>query len=161
MGSLSTRDSRRVGAKLRLRWLVSLRGETLLISQCLNSECRRPLDYLRGGRIVRTEYLVGMCLKLEHFWLCDDCSQCYDFCVFADRPAVAIRCERNSQRFVRTEEAAFLSRGQQPKEGVGSSTVVTQPWDGNPIGCFRGQEPLFHRRTYRATCYPNKRRLNN
>jgi hypothetical protein len=106
-----------------------------VISECLNSECRRALYYLRGGRILRIEYLVGMCLKLEYFWLCDDCSQCYDFCVFADRPAVAIRCERNSQRFVRTEEAAFLSRGQQLKESVGSSTVMTQlwGWESDPL----------------------------
>jgi hypothetical protein len=69
-----------------------------------------------------------MCLKLEHFWLCDDCSQCFDFRIFADRPAVAIRRERYSQRFVRTEEAAFLSRGQQLKESDGSSTVMTQLW---------------------------------
>jgi hypothetical protein len=103
-------------------------GKILLISQCLNSECRRTLKYLCDGRIVRTEYLVDMRLKMEHFWLCGDCSQNFDFRIFADAPAVAIRRERNRQHLVRTEEAAFLSRGQQLKERAGSPTVMPSLW---------------------------------
>jgi LSD1 subclass zinc finger protein len=144
---LSTRYGLLIRVKLRLTWLVNWRRGIPLISQCLNSECRRPLDYLRGGRIVRTEYLVGMCLKLEHFWLCGDCSRCFDFRIFADRPAVAIRCERYSQRFVRTEEAAFPSRGQRLRESVGSSMVMTQLGDGNPISCFPCRQPMLPNRT--------------
>jgi hypothetical protein len=100
-----------------------------VISQCLNSECERPLYYLRGGRVVRTEYLIGIRLVLEHFWLCEDCSQFFDFLIFADRPAVAIACERPGQRFVRTQEAASLSRGQRLQERIGPSTVVMQLWE--------------------------------
>jgi hypothetical protein len=119
-------------------------GEILLISQCLNSECGRPLQYLRGGRIVRTEYRVGIPTKLEHFWLCGDCSQYFDFCVFVDRPAVAIRREENGQRFVRTEEAAFLS-SRQAAEGEqqlinGDDATVSM---GNPVPCLPGKEPLY------------------
>lgn len=135
-------------------------GETLLISQCLNSECRRALNYPRGGRIVRTEYLVGMCLKLEHFWLCGDCSRCFGFRIFADRPAVAIGCERYSQRFVRTEEAAFLSRGQQLKESIGSSTVMTQLWGWESDPLLSRPRTVFPRKPWKAICHPTKPRLN-
>lgn len=76
-----------------------------MISECLNAACRKPLDYLRAGRIVRTQYQESTHLILEHFWLCGDCSQLFDFIVFSDKPAVAVRCGRYEQRFVRTEQA--------------------------------------------------------
>ena len=77
---------------------------------------------------MRTVYQANASVRIQHFWLGGDCSQYYDFRIFADGPAVSIRCERYSQRFVRAEEAAFLSRGQQLKESVSSSTVMTQVW---------------------------------
>jgi hypothetical protein len=99
-----------------------------MISDCLNAACRRPLYYLRGGRIMRTQYQEGTRLKLEHFWLCGDCSQFFDFRVFSDRPAVAIRYARYSQRFVRTEQVVVVTSKEQAKECVSSSAVITQGW---------------------------------
>ena len=80
-----------------------------MILECLNVVCRIPLVYLRGGRIVRTEYQFGMNLKLEHFWLCDDCSRFYNFHIFPDRPAIAILSERDGQRYVTSEQASVVT----------------------------------------------------
>ncbi len=102
-----------------------------MISECLNAACRRPLDYLRAGRIVRTQYRDGTRLKMEHFWLCGECSQFFDFLVFSDGPAVAISCGRYSQRFVRTEQAVFITSKEQAKECVCSTAVITQTWHGD------------------------------
>jgi hypothetical protein len=91
-------------------------------------------------------------MKLEHFWLCGDCSQCFDFCIFVDRPAVAIRRERNSQRFVRTEEAAFSIRRTATEEEQqlinGNDAAVRM---SNPIRCFPGREPLFPKKSVQGS----------
>jgi hypothetical protein len=47
-----------------------------MVSQCANPDCRRELHYLRDGKV----YQFVLCTKtagkrLEHFWLCGDCSK--------------------------------------------------------------------------------------
>ncbi len=119
---------------------LSHTGKMLMILECLNSACRRPLYYLRAGRIVRTQYQEGTRLKLEHFWLCGDCSQFFDFRVFSDGPAVAIRCGKYSQRFVRTEQAAVITSKEEVKECVNLTTVITQGWHRDSDHSLSGGE---------------------
>jgi hypothetical protein len=47
-----------------------------MVSQCANPECRQELHYLRDGRVyqfVLSTKTGGK--RLEHFWLCGDCSK--------------------------------------------------------------------------------------
>ena len=47
-----------------------------MVSQCANPDCRRELHYLREGKVyqfVLSTKTGGK--RLEHFWLCGDCSK--------------------------------------------------------------------------------------
>jgi hypothetical protein len=59
---------------------------------------------------VRTQYLSGTTLKLEHFWLCEVCAPAYNFRIFSDRPAIAIDSEPRGQRYVTAEQAGAMTR---------------------------------------------------
>jgi hypothetical protein len=50
-----------------------------MISECLNPACRRQLHYLRNGKVIRIVHPVEDQVSVEHFWLCGDCNQIYDF----------------------------------------------------------------------------------
>ena len=69
-----------------------------MLSECLNPECRMPLHYLRGGRIVRTVHQEGASMKLEYFWLCRECSRLYDFLLTPGEAVTAIRRESDEFR---------------------------------------------------------------
>jgi hypothetical protein len=60
-----------------------------MISQCLNSTCRKELRYLRDGRVIRTTHRTGTEVQVEHFWLCGDCHAKYDF-LFANDGRVSL-----------------------------------------------------------------------
>lgn len=55
-----------------------------MISQCLNPACRKELRYLRNGRVIRTTHRIGTDVQVEHFWLCGECHQSYDFLFATD-----------------------------------------------------------------------------
>lgn len=55
-----------------------------MINRCFNPECGRELYYLREGRVVRVVRDNGNQARLEHFWLCGQCSQSYDFAFSGD-----------------------------------------------------------------------------
>jgi hypothetical protein len=47
-----------------------------MVSQCANPDCRRELHYLRDGKIY--QFVVSRRTgdkRLEHFWLCGECSK--------------------------------------------------------------------------------------
>jgi hypothetical protein len=47
-----------------------------MVSQCANPDCRRELRYLRDGKIYHFVLSPKTGSKrLEHFWLCGDCSK--------------------------------------------------------------------------------------
>jgi hypothetical protein len=47
-----------------------------MVSQCANSDCGRELHYLRDGRIYQFVFSTKTgSRRLEHFWLCGDCSK--------------------------------------------------------------------------------------
>ncbi len=53
-----------------------------MVSNCANPKCGKPLHYLREGRIFVFEVSAGgidangkRTRRLEHFWLCGECSQ--------------------------------------------------------------------------------------
>jgi hypothetical protein len=50
-----------------------------MITVCFNPVCKRELLYLREGRVVRLVKTQGGQARVEHFWLCGDCYQLYDF----------------------------------------------------------------------------------
>ena len=47
-----------------------------MVSQCANSDCRRKLHCLRDGKIYQFVLSTKAGSKrLEHFWLCGECSK--------------------------------------------------------------------------------------
>ncbi len=53
-----------------------------MLKSCANPQCAKPLHYLRDGRVFVFDALVKMAEqdgkkahRLEHFWLCGDCSE--------------------------------------------------------------------------------------
>lgn len=47
-----------------------------MVSQCANPDCRRELHYLRDGKIY--QFVLSSktgSKRLEHFWLCGECSK--------------------------------------------------------------------------------------
>jgi hypothetical protein len=51
-----------------------------MVSNCANPGCRRPLHYLREGRVFLFNPAGGRGDRkhrpLEHYWLCGECAQC-------------------------------------------------------------------------------------
>lgn len=54
-------------------------SDRIMLSECFNPSCRRKLDYLRDGRVVRVTRENGDWTAVEHFWLCGSCYLIYDF----------------------------------------------------------------------------------
>ena len=50
-----------------------------MIDRCFNPVCKRKLDYLRDGRVVRVTQAKGDVVTVEHFWLCGPCYENHDF----------------------------------------------------------------------------------
>jgi hypothetical protein len=57
---------------------------TIMVNQCANPSCGKPLHYLREGRIfvfdlpdpnVPVPAPGGWARRLQHFWLCGPCSE--------------------------------------------------------------------------------------
>jgi hypothetical protein len=53
-----------------------------MVSHCANPRCSKPLHYLREGRIFVFDVATGQVDKsgkrsrrMEHYWLCGDCSR--------------------------------------------------------------------------------------
>lgn len=53
-----------------------------MVSNCANPQCGKPLHYLRDGRIFVFDVPSGVegpngkrARRLEHYWLCGECSQ--------------------------------------------------------------------------------------
>jgi hypothetical protein len=50
-----------------------------MLTGCFNPECRKKLEYLRSGRVIRTVRTASSQLTVEHFWLCGSCYSMFDF----------------------------------------------------------------------------------
>jgi hypothetical protein len=50
-----------------------------MIDNCFNRGCGEKLLYLRSGRVVRIVRNDGEQLRVEHYWLCGNCSVSNDF----------------------------------------------------------------------------------
>jgi hypothetical protein len=50
-----------------------------MLTECFNPACRKRLDYLRNGRVVRTIHKSSAETSLEHYWLCGSCYGKFDF----------------------------------------------------------------------------------
>jgi hypothetical protein len=61
-----------------------------MLSECFNPECRKKLEYLRNGRVIRTVRNASSQLSVEHFWLCGSCYSIFDF-GFGPDGTVALR----------------------------------------------------------------------
>ena len=47
-----------------------------MVSECANPDCRRELHYLRDGKIYQfVLHTKTGSKRLEHFWLCGECSK--------------------------------------------------------------------------------------
>ena len=50
-----------------------------MIDKCFNPDCGKPMRYLRDGRVVRVLRRESDRTLVQHFWLCGDCYDVYDF----------------------------------------------------------------------------------
>jgi hypothetical protein len=50
-----------------------------MLTECFNPACRKRLDYLRDGRVVRVIRPSSSGLTVEHYWLCGTCYDGVDF----------------------------------------------------------------------------------
>ena len=50
-----------------------------MLTECFNPACRKKLDYLRDGRVIRTVRASTPAMSLEHYWLCGSCYEKFDF----------------------------------------------------------------------------------
>ena len=64
-----------------------------MLTECFNPACRKKLEYLRDGRVIRTICNSGSAMSVEHYWLCGSCYGKFDFEFKADG-SVAL-CHRN------------------------------------------------------------------
>lgn len=50
-----------------------------MVSQCANPQCGKPLHYLREGKVflLHAQGSGGQGDRMEHFWLCGECSLDY------------------------------------------------------------------------------------
>lgn len=48
-----------------------------MLTECFNPSCRKELDYLRNGRVIRT--ICKTTTSVEHYWLCGSCYRRFDF----------------------------------------------------------------------------------
>jgi hypothetical protein len=56
----------------------------------MNPDCHKELHYLRSGRVIRTTRRNGGAqVQVEHFWLCGECHENYDF-LFANDGRVSL-----------------------------------------------------------------------
>jgi hypothetical protein len=55
-----------------------------MISECFNPVCRKKLEYLRAGKVIRVVRESGPNVEIEHFWLCGDCRKSHDLRLLAD-----------------------------------------------------------------------------
>jgi hypothetical protein len=50
-----------------------------MLTECFNPACRKELDYLRNGRVIRTIRTATAAMSVEHYWLCGTCYRRFDF----------------------------------------------------------------------------------
>jgi hypothetical protein len=50
-----------------------------MLTECFNPACRKKLEYLRDGRVIRTICNSGSAMSVEHYWLCGSCYGKFDF----------------------------------------------------------------------------------
>lgn len=65
-----------------------------MIDRCFNPACRRTLDYLRDGRVVRVIRGKNEDMSVEHYWLCGPCYLTHDF-EFPPDGTVSLRMRAN------------------------------------------------------------------
>ena len=66
-----------------------------MLTECFNPACRRRLDYLRDGRVIRTIHTASSPMSLEHYWLCGSCYSEFDF-EFEPNGAVTLSLRRRA-----------------------------------------------------------------
>jgi hypothetical protein len=64
-----------------------------MLTECFNPACRKKLDYLRNGRVVRTSSTSAK--SVEHYWLCGSCYGKFDF-EFTSDGTVALCTKRRA-----------------------------------------------------------------
>jgi hypothetical protein len=67
----------------------------LVVDHCFNPECNRELRYLREGRVVRLIHDNGNETRVEHFWLCGNCSETHEF-LFTPGGSIGLRLRIDS-----------------------------------------------------------------
>ncbi len=76
-----------------------------MVNQCANPNCRKPLHYLREGRVFLFSPKNSSPAnhksphRLEHFWLCGDCAQIWTLEMDSKDGVNVKLVENKSQRF--------------------------------------------------------------
>ena len=67
-----------------------------MIDRCFNPVCRRTLQYLRDGRVVRVIRGKDADVSVEHYWLCGACYEDHNF-VFSPDGAVSLELRSHEE----------------------------------------------------------------
>jgi len=74
-----------------------------MVSHCSNPKCAKPLHYLREGRIFVFDVAAGdtdrfgkRSRRMEHYWLCGECSKT----MAMEQSADGVRVVARARRFV-------------------------------------------------------------
>lgn len=84
-----------------------------MVNQCANPNCRKPLHYLREGRVFLFSPRKSSINnhksphRLEHFWLCGDCAQIWTL-EMDSKDGVKL-VETKSQRFRASYAANYFA----------------------------------------------------
>jgi hypothetical protein len=73
----------------------AVKGESAMISQCVNPECGRPFKYLHDGKVFVVQQRNGvpsaqkvLLEKVSFLFLCSDCARTYTIIVRNSQPLV-------------------------------------------------------------------------
>ena len=85
-----------------------------MVSICANSTCGAPFRYLRAGKLVAvtSSHSKNSCPhSVEHFWLCDSCSQRYDLRITAEGSVELVARESDSPQGAELDSQPLQSQG--------------------------------------------------
>ena len=81
-----------------------------MIDKCFNPACDKKMRYLRDGRVVRVIRRENDRTLVQHYWLCGDCYDAYDFAFPSSGEVVMVPRARAHSERVQFGDVLLISR---------------------------------------------------